>query len=68
MSNTCDRCNAPLNNISYYSWYNNQLICKDCRVEEALRPDYAECRKAEAEAVKQGHLNFHFLPPWREER
>lgn len=65
---TCERCNTPLNNISYYSWYNDQKICGLCRKEETLRSDYAECRKREAEAVRQGNLNFHFLPAWKVER
>ena len=57
----CQRCQAEANPY-VYSWYNDQRICLNCSEAEKKRSDYEECRKAEADAVKRGDLNFNFKP------
>lgn len=62
----CDRCGAETR-FTHVSWYNDQEICNDCRHDEQQRDDYQDCREAERQAVEQGNMNFHFLPPWKVE-
>jgi hypothetical protein len=40
------------------SWFNEQLICNDCSDSEKDRDDYAEARRAKAEALRNGDYNF----------
>jgi len=57
----CQRCGAQ-SSVFRYSWYNDQRLCEACAEAETKRHDYAECRKAEAEAIRRGDLNFNFKP------
>lgn len=56
----CERCKKETGPISHFSFYNTSQICGECRNKERQRSDYAECRKAEAEAIKRGDYNFCF--------
>lgn len=56
----CDRCSASNLKQFYYSWFNSDLLCKQCRASEEADKDYAACRKAEHEAVLKGDYNFSF--------
>jgi hypothetical protein len=38
--------------------FNTEEICLDCREREEQHPPYEEARRAEAEAVRRGELNF----------
>jgi hypothetical protein len=40
------------------SWFNMQLICSDCCVQEAKDPNYQAAKKAELKEVQQGNYNF----------
>jgi hypothetical protein len=40
------------------SMFNEQCICMKCMDAERKRPDFAEARDAEAEAVRRGDRNF----------
>jgi len=53
----CQRCNKETNTYTY-SWYNDQRICCACRKSETERKDYADCRKAELEALRKGNYNY----------
>jgi len=67
----CDRCSGDKSGdgpLWYPSWYNNQTICRKCCAAERNRPDYDDCRKAEAAAVKAGNMKFVYLAAWKEER
>ena len=58
----CERCGRQTNSYRY-SWYNEQAICLPCSDHERQRADYAQCRKAELNAVKRGDLNFNYKTP-----
>lgn len=53
----CGRCFKETS-VTIMSMFNTQELCLDCKDAEEKRPDYAEARKAEAEAVKRGDFNF----------
>jgi hypothetical protein len=38
--------------------FNTEQICLDCKEREEQHPRYEEARRAEAEAVRRGELNF----------
>ena len=56
----CKRCNNS--NWSTWSFFNDDQICAECAEYEKNDPDYADCREAEAEAIRNGDNNYHYLP------
>ena len=53
----CERCNK-VTDITIVSMFNTQTICMDCSTEEEKRPDYADAKKADEEAIRTGNYNF----------
>ena len=53
----CDRCRKKTLFTSM-SVFNTEIICNPCKYKEEKRPDFAEARKAEIEAVRRGDYNF----------
>jgi len=54
---TCARCRRPAD-ATILSMFNTEEICLDCQEREEQHPRYEEARRAEAEAVRRGELNF----------
>ena len=53
----CDRCNIPT--ASYkMSFFNTDMICKECEDKEKKHPDYQKARDAEEVEIKKGNYNF----------
>jgi hypothetical protein len=40
------------------SWFNTEMICAPCQVEEAQHPQYAEAKRIENEEVRKGNTKF----------
>jgi hypothetical protein len=38
--------------------FNTEVLCLDCKEREEQHPRYEEARRAEAEAVRRGDMNF----------
>ena len=53
----CQRCGTDCREFTF-SFFNVQMICGDCRVEEQAHSSYAYAKKIEWENVRQGNLNF----------
>ncbi len=54
---TCDRCQVKtLSTIM--SFFNQDVLCMDCKDKEKAHPRYAEAVKAEFEACNSGDYNF----------
>lgn len=53
----CDRCNKKLV-VRIMSRFNTDCICPECEKKEKEHPMYQEAAKAEADAVRNGILNF----------
>jgi len=54
---TCGRCRA-LNVATTMSFFDEQMLCQDCREDETFAPNYAAARAAEKEAVRSGNQRF----------
>ncbi len=54
----CDRCGNSLRNGRIMSMFNLDVLCMECKNKEMTRPDYAQARDREAEAVRSGDYNF----------
>lgn len=54
----CDRCGGSTNNITTMSIFNQDIICMDCKREEAKDPEYEAASRAEFDAVKRGIRNY----------
>jgi len=53
----CDRCQCHTN-ITTGSWFNQEMICRDCDQKEREHPRFEEAKLAESLAVQLGNLNF----------
>lgn len=54
---TCDRCNKPSKEYKM-SWFNEEMLCKDCQKEEERHPKFEQAKQAELEEVLKGNYNF----------
>lgn len=55
----CDRCGRSLYRLGHItSMFNLDVICIDCKRDEAQAPNYAAARRAEALSVERGERNF----------
>ncbi len=53
----CERCNTKT--ISYkMSFFNTDMICKECEIKERNHPDYQRAREVEEAEVRKGNNNF----------
>ena len=55
--NRCERCYKETS-VTTMSYFNTQMICLKCENEEQQAQRYAEAKRAENEAVRQGDYNF----------
>ena len=55
--NRCERFYKETS-VTIMSYFNTQIICLGCEKEEQQDPRYAEAKRAENEAVRQGDYNF----------
>jgi len=53
----CVRCGTPLRAYSV-SYFNTDVICFQCKIEEQQFPGFAAADAAEATAVRAGNINF----------
>lgn len=53
----CPRCGGSMQMYSM-SYFNRDVICIDCKKEEAGAPNYQAARKADEEALTRGEYNF----------
>ena len=53
----CQRCGA-LTRFFKMSFFNTEMICKPCEIEEEAHPKYPEAREREREEVLNGNYNF----------
>ena len=53
----CERCGREAR-VSIGSMFNTEQVCLDCKEREEAHPLYAEARRREAQAVRQGDYNF----------
>ena len=56
-ANRCERCGERMH-IHTGSMFNGQIICLLCKRDERMSPGYAAAALAEAQAVRNGDLNF----------
>jgi hypothetical protein len=54
---TCDRCHKETMS-TIMSFFNNDVLCMDCKKKEKEHPRYAEAVQAEFDACKRGDYNF----------
>lgn len=53
----CDRCNTPTTSYKM-SFFNTDMICKECETKEKNHPDYQKARETEEAEVRKGNYNF----------
>ena len=61
----CKRCESPTDYKTSWSYFNGDEICMKCVEVEKKDPDYEDCRAAEAEAIKNGDYNYHYIPNYK---
>ena len=54
---TCQRCNTSTRAFTF-SYFNTQMICTTCQIEESQHPDYAKAKREEFESLKSGNYNY----------
>ena len=59
----CERCGQPTGGTTTMSIFNEDVICMSCKKEEKNDPDYEAASRAEAQAVRNGDLNFKGVYP-----
>ena len=63
----CQRCGGSLKDGRTISMYNKQIICKACKDQEILEPDYAEAVAADHREILKGNREFEGIG-WKHER
>lgn len=54
----CQRCGRTNCNSLKMSWFNTQMICSTCQVEESKLPEYRYAKEVERQQVLAGNYNF----------
>lgn len=57
MNGKCDRCKKD-SNVTTGSYFNEEMICPDCRDKESKHPLYAKAKEEELKEVQKGNYNF----------
>lgn len=57
MNNNCERCHKPTN-VTIMSFFNEDMICMDCKKKEEAHPKYKEAHDEEVRQVRAGNYNF----------
>ena len=54
---TCDRCFKEIS-LTIVSYFNTDVICRDCKAKEKAHPQYQQAVEAEVAACQRGDYNF----------
>jgi hypothetical protein len=54
---SCHRCSKKTN-CHTMSMFNEDLICRECKVAEREKPKYKEAVEADIKQIKSGNFNF----------
>lgn len=53
----CDRCKKETL-VTRMSFFNTDILCNECLVEESQHPDFEKAKIAERDEVVKGNYNF----------
>jgi hypothetical protein len=58
MSDThCERCHSYARERKM-SFFNTDMLCKDCQIEEEKHPSFEKAKEKEASEIRKGNYNY----------